>query len=171
MPLIIIDLQGGRSNYGMGIQSLKFDIYCYSKSSSSQTIALYDKVYENLSRKNPYSENDLLGGSDPYSSSKAAVELAVKAWRKSFLKDNIKVSTARAGNVIGGGDWAKDRIVPDTIRALTKNHSLYYNQNINDLCLASKTKKLNLSNVIYRRLNYIHCLYQFLVCNYQSFWP
>lgn len=48
MPLIIIDLQGGRSNYGMGFNSLSFDIYCYSKSSSSQTINLYDKVYENL---------------------------------------------------------------------------------------------------------------------------
>ncbi len=79
-----------------------------------------DKVYQNISRKYGFKEDDRLGGDDPYSSSKAALELATKSWRKSFFGDNIVVSTARAGNVVGGGDWSKDRIIPDTINSLLK---------------------------------------------------
>ena len=80
-----------------------------------------DKVYQTTSSKHGFNEDDKLGGNDPYSSSKAALELATKSWRKSFFKENIVISTARAGNVIGGGDWAKDRIVPDTINSLLKD--------------------------------------------------
>ena len=90
----------------------------------SVVIVTTDKVYENNSWNYSYRENDALGGYDPYSSSKASVELAVKSWRKSFFKNNIKISTARAGNVIGGGDWAFERIVPDTIKALINKESL-----------------------------------------------
>lgn len=92
--------------------------------SCSVVIITTDKVYENQAKQKNYKEDDRLGGDDPYSSSKAAVELLVKSWRKSFYGDNIKISTARAGNVIGGGDWAKDRIVPDTVNSLIKNISL-----------------------------------------------
>jgi len=78
-----------------------------------------DKVYENQEWAYAYREVDRLGGYDPYSSSKAATELAVASWRSSFLGDsNMQVATARAGNVIGGGDWSEDRIVPDMVRAL-----------------------------------------------------
>jgi CDP-glucose 4,6-dehydratase len=83
-----------------------------------------DKVYHNLERKEPYVEDDRLGGYDPYSSSKACAELIIDAYRNSFfnpLEYSIhrkSVVSARAGNVIGGGDWAKDRIVPDIVRAL-----------------------------------------------------
>lgn len=79
-----------------------------------------DKVYENREWNYAYREVDTLGGYDPYSSSKAATELAVSSWRDSFFKDrpNIRIATARAGNVIGGGDFAEDRIVPDIARAL-----------------------------------------------------
>jgi CDP-glucose 4,6-dehydratase len=78
-----------------------------------------DKCYENLEWLYSYRENDPLGGRDPYSSSKAAAEIAISAWRRSFFAGHpVKVASARAGNVIGGGDWAKDRIVPDCIRAL-----------------------------------------------------
>ena len=80
-----------------------------------------DKVYQNISRKYGFKEDDKLGGNDPYSSSKAALELATKSWRKSFFGKEVVISTARAGNVIGGGDWAKDRIVPDTINSLLKD--------------------------------------------------
>lgn len=88
----------------------------------SVIIVTTDKVYQNTSREYGFVEDDKLGGNDPYSSSKAALELATKSWRKSFFADNhIKISTVRAGNVIGGGDWAKDRIVPDTINSLLKD--------------------------------------------------
>ena len=78
----------------------------------------------------PYREIDDLGGKDPYSASKAAVELAVESWRISycgyeqFQTKNLGISTARAGNVIGGGDWSEDRIIPDAIRSLKSDNDL-----------------------------------------------
>ena len=81
-----------------------------------------DKCYLNLGRPHAYREEDPLGGHDPYSSSKAAAEIAIAAWRSSFFdpatNPPVKIASARAGNVIGGGDWASDRIVPDAIRSL-----------------------------------------------------
>ena len=66
-----------------------------------------------------------LGGYDPYSSSKACAEIAIHSWRRSFFAEHpVRVASARAGNVIGGGDWAKDRILPDCIRALTLGESI-----------------------------------------------
>ncbi|TKZ15779.1 CDP-glucose 4,6-dehydratase [Shimia litoralis] len=80
-----------------------------------------DKVYENLEDGRPYNEQHSLGGHDPYSASKAAMEFAVSSWRRSFLGGtNIRMASARAGNVIGGGDWAANRIVPDIVRALSR---------------------------------------------------
>jgi CDP-glucose 4,6-dehydratase len=89
-------------------------------------IVTTDKVYENRNEQYDYRETDHLGGSDPYSSSKAAVELAVASWRASFFAADteIRVATARAGNVIGGGDWSEDRIVPDLVRALSENRPI-----------------------------------------------
>jgi CDP-glucose 4,6-dehydratase len=80
-----------------------------------------DKCYENREWLHGYREVDPLGGRDPYSSSKAAAELAIQAWRASFFgSGNVRVASARAGNVIGGGDWSEDRIVPDCARALLR---------------------------------------------------
>jgi CDP-glucose 4,6-dehydratase len=77
-----------------------------------------DKVYKNNESKLYFKESDQLGGGDPYSSSKAACELVVSCFKNPFFnKNNSSISTARAGNVIGGGDWAVDRIVPDIINA------------------------------------------------------
>lgn len=76
-----------------------------------------DKCYENREWIWPYRENDPMGGFDPYSSSKGAAELAIAAYRRSYA-DGPKIASARAGNVIGGGDWADDRLIPDLIRAL-----------------------------------------------------
>ena len=77
-----------------------------------------DKVYENPENAYPFRETDPLGGHDPYSASKAAAEIVVASYRSSFLKDRgVGVATARAGNVIGGGDWAADRLIPDAVRA------------------------------------------------------
>lgn len=85
-----------------------------------------DKVYENLGDDVAFSENDRLGGDDPYSSSKAASELLVSSWNKSFWssKTFIKIATARSGNVIGGGDWSCDRLFPDYVRAATNGKKL-----------------------------------------------
>jgi CDP-glucose 4,6-dehydratase len=78
-----------------------------------------DKCYENKEWLWPYRENDRLGGHDPYSASKACAEIAAAAYRNSFLEDaNIHLASVRAGNVIGGGDWATDRLIPDFLRAL-----------------------------------------------------
>jgi CDP-glucose 4,6-dehydratase len=84
-----------------------------------------DKCYENREWSYGYREEDPLGGYDPYSASKACAEIAVSCWRRSFFKDHpVRIATVRAGNVIGGGDWALDRIVPDCIRALQKGDSI-----------------------------------------------
>lgn len=89
-----------------------------------------DKVYENRDWDYGYRESDRLGGNDPYSASKAAAELAINSWKYSFCgtkllqSNNLGIATARAGNVIGGGDWAQDRIVPDAIRALLFNQDI-----------------------------------------------
>lgn len=89
-----------------------------------------DKVYQNLERDILYKETDLLGGFDPYSASKACCELVVNSYRSAFFqKENYSTHlksliSARAGNVIGGGDWSKDRIIPDIIRALISNSDI-----------------------------------------------
>lgn len=83
-----------------------------------------DKCYENKEQLQGYREDDPLGGYDPYSSSKGAAEIAISSWRRSFMHPDEyrhhgkSLASVRAGNVVGGGDWAKDRIVPDCIRAM-----------------------------------------------------
>ena len=78
-----------------------------------------DKVYENREWEHPYRETDRLGGHDLYSSSKAATEILVHSWRSSYAAEGtLRIASARAGNVIGGGDFAENRIVPDIVRAL-----------------------------------------------------
>ena len=83
-----------------------------------------DKCYENREPSRPRRESDRLGGDDPYSASKAAAEIVVESYRRSFFppgdaaRHGVRLATARAGNVVGGGDWAEDRIVPDCVRAL-----------------------------------------------------
>ena len=83
-----------------------------------------DKCYENREQLTPYKEDDPMGGYDPYSSSKGAAEIAIASWRRSFMnpehfdRHGKAIASARAGNVIGGGDWTEDRIIPDCIRAM-----------------------------------------------------
>jgi CDP-glucose 4,6-dehydratase len=82
-----------------------------------------DKAYDNVEWVYGYREDDKLGGEDPYSGSKGAAELVVKSYMYSFFKEGFpNIATTRAGNVIGGGDWAKDRIVPDIVRNWSKNN-------------------------------------------------
>jgi len=86
-----------------------------------------DKCYENLELKRGYKETDLLGGKDIYSSSKASAEIISSSYFRTFLKfkKNIRVGVARAGNVIGGGDWAENRIIPDWYRCFSKKKTLF----------------------------------------------
>jgi len=83
-----------------------------------------DKVYKNNNWEFNYRENDILGGKDPYSASKAACEIAVESWKESFIGKEayqnpfLKIASARAGNVIGGGDWSENRLVPDIMKSL-----------------------------------------------------
>ncbi len=97
-----------------------------SNNAVSVVVITTDKCYENREWLHPYREEDRLGGHDPYSASKAAAEILISSFRKSFFSNdsNVRVSSARAGNVIGGGDWAKDRIVPDCIRMLRQSQPI-----------------------------------------------
>jgi CDP-glucose 4,6-dehydratase len=84
-----------------------------------------DKCYENRERQEGYREDDPLGGHDPYSASKAAAEIVAAAYRRSFFAaGGPRVATVRAGNVIGGGDWAADRLIPDAMRALGRGEPI-----------------------------------------------
>jgi CDP-glucose 4,6-dehydratase len=85
-----------------------------------------DKCYHNNEWTFGYRETDPLGGHDPYSSSKAGAELAIASWRRSFFPTGhaVQIASVRAGNVIGGGDWAQDRIVPDAIRSLSRSETI-----------------------------------------------
>ncbi len=85
-----------------------------------------DKVYENLERAEPYREDDRLGGKDPYSASKACAELVTRSYQQTMseLANGMRIATARGGNIIGGGDWSEDRIVPDFYRAAISGRPL-----------------------------------------------
>ena len=95
------------------------------KKPCTAVIVTTDKCYENREMDYAYAEEDHLGGHDPYSSSKGAAEIVTSAYRRSFFgKSPVRIASARAGNVIGGGDWALDRIVPDCIRALQRGEAI-----------------------------------------------
>ena len=98
----------------------------HAKSVKAVVIVTTDKCYENEEWPWGYRENDKLGGDDPYSASKASSELVVQSYRNPKLNFNneTKYATARAGNVIGGGDWSKDRLIPDAIRSLINDRTL-----------------------------------------------
>ena len=85
-----------------------------------------DKCYENLEIERGYRESDRLGGTDPYSASKASTEIMIKSYIKTFFMNNknLRIATARAGNVIGGGDWSNSRIIPDCVKSWSKNKTI-----------------------------------------------
>jgi CDP-glucose 4,6-dehydratase len=96
------------------------------KKRCAAVIITSDKCYDNVEWVWGYRETDSLGGPDPYSASKGAAELAIKSYIKSFFQSdsNVRIASARAGNVIGGGDWALDRIVPDCVKAWSNNEKV-----------------------------------------------
>ena len=104
-------------------------VYCQRKTNRNCSIVCIttDKCYENTETARPYRENDPMGGFDPYSCSKGCDELLISSYRRSFFGtpgSRVWVASARAGNVIGGGDWAKDRIIPDAMRAISANSKI-----------------------------------------------
>ncbi|MBL6448110.1 CDP-glucose 4,6-dehydratase [Fulvivirga sp. 29W222] len=118
-PLDTIEINTmGSANVMEAVRQLKYPVAIVMVTS--------DKCYENKEWLHGYRETDPMGGYDPYSSSKGAAEILISSWRNSFFPNNtilnhgVRLASARAGNVIGGGDWAKDRIVPDCIRDLLK---------------------------------------------------
>ncbi len=112
------------TNVGGGINLL--ESVRHTDSVRSLVFATSDKAYRNKEWIWGYRENDELGGPDPYSASKAAVEHVFTGYQESYFRqrENFGTATARAGNVIGGGDWSADRIVPDTVRALIENEPI-----------------------------------------------
>jgi len=101
---------------------------CIRNSATIKGCIIYtsDKSYENIGTKQAYNENDRLGGNDPYSASKASSEIVTTAYRNSFFSKitSPRIATIRAGNVIGGGDWAKDRLIPDFVRAVINKQKI-----------------------------------------------
>lgn len=97
-----------------------------AKRPTTVVLATTDKVYENREWVWPYREQDRLGGHEPYAASKSAAEIITEAYRHTYFKSNtgIRIATVRAGNVVGGGDWSDDRLIPDAVRAFTSGRPL-----------------------------------------------
>lgn len=125
-PLVRASYEDPIETFEVNVMGTAYLLECarHLNNKCSLIIVTTDKVYLNHETEIPYKESDMLGGHDPYSASKAAAEIVTASYRNSFfnasrIEEHYKaVATVRAGNVIGGGDWAKDRIVPDLIRAL-----------------------------------------------------
>jgi CDP-glucose 4,6-dehydratase len=131
-PLVRYSYKNPRETYltnVLGTVNL-FEAIRASDSVRASLVVTSDKCYENKEIDYAYSENDSLGGFDPYSSSKACAELVTSAYRQSFYHSNLysshchAIASARSGNVIGGGDWSEDRLIPDLIRALNNQIAL-----------------------------------------------
>jgi CDP-glucose 4,6-dehydratase len=122
-PLVRLSYEQPIDTYATNVMGTVHVLEAARKAGSVRAIVnvTTDKCYENREWVWGYREDEPIGGHDPYSNSKGCAELVSSAYRKSFFKDtDIAMATARAGNVIGGGDWALDRLVPDILRALEK---------------------------------------------------
>lgn len=121
-PLVSVSYINPSDTYDTNITGLinLFEVIRNSDFVRNVIIVTSDKCYRNESGQNIFLENDALGGLDPYSASKACVEIIAKSYANSFfIKKGISCATVRAGNIIGGGDWSKDRLIPDIVRAFS----------------------------------------------------
>jgi CDP-glucose 4,6-dehydratase len=128
-PLVRLSYDQPVETYGINVMGTVNVLEAVRLSGKPCTIVAVttDKCYENKEWVHSYREEDPMGGYDPYSSSKGAAELVIAAYRRSYFSapgSPVKLASARAGNVIGGGDWALDRIVPDCIRALQRGETI-----------------------------------------------
>lgn len=119
-PLVRVSYRDPLSTFAINVQGTAnlLDALLPLDSVRAVVAVTTDKVYKNHEHFYPYRETDSLGGHDPYSASKAAAEIIISSYRDSFLADRgVALASARAGNVIGGGDWSEDRLIPDAVRA------------------------------------------------------
>ncbi|MBX9780737.1 MAG: CDP-glucose 4,6-dehydratase [Chitinophagaceae bacterium] len=131
-PLVLLSYEEPELTYETNVLGTGYLLKAIRKLNKPCAVILIttDKVYENREWVYPYRENDPLGGYDPYSSSKAACEILINSYRQSFFNPKLfdshkkAIAVARAGNVIGGGDWSENRIIPDIIRALQSNQKI-----------------------------------------------
>lgn len=125
-PIVRLSYEQPVETYQTNVMGSIHVMEAFRRCSSAKVAVMIttDKCYENREQIWGYRENEPMGGYDPYSSSKGAAEIAISSWRRSFMhpdkyeQHHKSIASVRAGNVIGGGDWAKDRIIPDCIRAL-----------------------------------------------------
>lgn len=126
-PLVIESYHNPHYTIETNTQGTANILEAFRQSDSAKVLIVIttDKVYKNNEWERGYKETDILGGVDPYSASKSAAELLVTAYQKSFFCDNNKLLVSvRAGNVIGGGDWAENRIIPDCMKAIERNEKI-----------------------------------------------
>ncbi|MGV8980214.1 CDP-glucose 4,6-dehydratase [Clostridium sp.] len=131
-PLVRLSYEIPKETYDVNVMGTLNVLECIRNTESVKASIMIttDKCYENKEQIWPYRETDPMGGYDPYSSSKACVEILIASYRNSFLNPNnydkhgTSIASVRAGNVIGGGDWSRDRIIPDCIRALKENKDI-----------------------------------------------
>ena len=127
-PLVINSYRNPLETWSTNVMGTANILEACRYTPSIQTIVLIttDKCYENYELSRGYHEDDRLGGYDPYSASKAGSELVAASYRRAFFdnQNGKLLATARAGNVIGGGDWSKNRLIPDLVRAIYENKSL-----------------------------------------------
>ncbi|MCG6552547.1 MAG: CDP-glucose 4,6-dehydratase [Candidatus Magnetominusculus sp. LBB02] len=120
-PIVRVSYEDPLLTFGTNVQGTANVMQCikHTRTVAAAVIVTSDKCYRNVEWPWGYRETDALGGADPYSASKACAEIVFRSYAESFFsKDNApRLATARAGNVIGGGDWARDRIIPDCVRA------------------------------------------------------
>lgn len=121
-PIVRESIEDPLATFGtnvMGTANL-LDAIRRTPSVRAVVIVTSDKCYDNTGGPWPYRENEAMGGKDPYSASKGCAELVTAAYRATYFSEGLPaIATARAGNVIGGGDWSRDRLIPDIVRALT----------------------------------------------------
>jgi len=125
-PLVRYSYDNPKETYEVNVIGTLNVLEAIKKSSRVKAVVLVttDKCYENKEWDYGYREIDSMGGHDPYSSSKGCCELLISSYRKSFfIHSSTKIASARAGNVIGGGDWSEDRLVPDILRAIYNNEA------------------------------------------------
>lgn len=126
-PLVRASYRDPLSTFATNIMGTAhvLDALCGQADARVAVMVTTDKVYRNQEHHLPYREDDTLGGHDPYSASKAASEIVIASYRDAYLKEQgLAVASARAGNVIGGGDWSEDRLIPDAVRAWSSGQPL-----------------------------------------------
>lgn len=127
-PLVRLSYEDPTGTFATNVMGLVniLEVARKTPSVKSFVVVTSDKCYNNMEIDHAYKENDAMGGYDPYSASKGCAELVTSSFRSSYFNsiDSMQLASCRAGNVIGGGDWALDRIIPDSIRALTKSETI-----------------------------------------------